>query len=101
MRLVLDLNVSSTLCREGFLRAAVAGLRSTDDASEELLTALETLVVALDALDAHGITDAHVAEVLAACEGNVSKAARALGVARSTVRVKAKRSGFDRPRSPR
>ena len=26
MRLVLDLNVSSTLCREGFLRAVFAGL---------------------------------------------------------------------------
>ncbi len=90
MRLVLDLTVSSTLCREGFLRAAVAGLRSTDDASEELLTALETLVASLDA---HGITDAHVAEVLAACEGNVSRASRALGVARSTVRAKAKRGG--------
>lgn len=90
MRLVLDLTVSSTLCREGFLRAAVAGLRSTDDASEELLTALETLVASLDA---DTLTDAHVADVLAACAGNVSAAARVLGCARSTVRVKAKRGG--------
>lgn len=93
MRLILDLDVDSDLCREGFLRAAVRGLRTTNDASEELLCALEACV---DALDTPTVTDADVAAVLAVAEGNVSAAARALGLARSTVRARAKRAGGTR-----
>lgn len=77
------------------LAAAVAGLRSVDDAGDELLCALESAVAATVVRDASPAAATGVAETIAAYHttGSVKAAAKALGVARSTVRARLVRAG--------
>ena len=77
MKITLDIQTGS-LARNAFLRAALRGLVSTTDEGEAIIAALESAV-------ATERTPAMVAEVLRSNGGNVSAAARELGVARSTV----------------
>lgn len=79
----ITLHIDTDLALDTFLRAAARGLVSTSDEGEAIIAALEA---------AQGTAPAQrsreqVAAVLAAAGGNVSAAARALGIARSTVRA--------------
>lgn len=78
---------------------AVAGLRSVDDAGDELLSALEAATAATVVRDASPAAVTGVAEAVAAyhAAGSVKAAARALGVARSTVRARLVRGGVVLP----
>lgn len=75
-----------------FLSRAVAGLSATNPEGEELIESL------CDAIERNGapsprVEDAEVMTLLNAKRGNVSAVARELGVARSTVRARAKKAG--------
>lgn len=75
-----------------FLARAVAGLSASNEEAEELVEAV------CDAIERNGgnaprIADDEVMSLLNAKRGNVSAVARELGVARSTVRARAKKAG--------
>lgn len=73
---------------------AVAGLRSVDDAGDELLAALEAATAATIIRDTPAAASG-VAETVAVyhATGSVKAAAKALGLARSTVRARLARAG--------
>jgi len=75
-----------------FLSRAVAGLSATTPEAEEIIESL------CDAIERNGgnpgrVADDEVMSLLNAKRGNVSAVARELGVARSTVRARAKKAG--------
>lgn len=75
-----------------FLTRAVAGLSASNAEAEELVESL------CDSIERNGgnpglIEDDAVMAILTAKNGNISAAARELGVARSTVRARAKKAG--------
>lgn len=79
MKITLDIQTGS-LSRNAFLRAALRGLVSVTDEGEALIASLESAT-------AVERTPAVVAEIVREHNGNISAAARELGVARSTVRL--------------
>ena len=75
-----------------FLSRAVAGLSASNEEADEFVEAL------CDAIERGGanaprVEDAEVMSLLHTKRGNVSAVARELGVARSTVRARAKKAG--------
>lgn len=74
---------------QALLRRGVEGLRSVTDDGDALLEALEALAYGVQAPLA--LTAEQATEALRVC-GTVSGAARALGVARSTVRARARKA---------
>lgn len=76
-----------------FLARAVAGLVATNPEAEELIEALCDVTER----NGQGVRDREVAAVYRECGGNVSETARALGLARSTVRARMARINNPRP----
>ena len=85
------------------LRRAVKGLRSTDDASDELLAQLEEIFrvgvgYALPKVPhclSRNVSDEEVLAAWSATPGNVSAVARTVNLSRSTVRGRLARLGVD------
>ena len=86
-----DLRARMAHARHDFARATSATVRDRYVALRDLER--EAARAVAQRLSAEGITTARVAAALAASDGNVSAAARSLGVARSTVRRHAEIAG--------
>lgn len=93
MRHIIHIVVDTNLPRREFLRAAAAGLTSTNDAGEEIVVGIEAQIAQHEA---GTVSDEEVAAMLGILGGNVKRTAEALGMARSTVRARAKRAGGKR-----
>ena len=95
MYLVLHIPTLASMTRAEFLRAALAGLAAHNDAGESIVGAIEAHVADDEentrAEGCDALMSARCADALAAHHGNVSAAARSLGVARSTLRARAAR----------
>lgn len=91
---VPSLSTSATReARAEFIASALAGIVAHNDAGDAIVTALEQVAAQHDvpATERDASMTVACVDALAAHGGNVSRAARALGLARSTVRAHAAR----------